>query len=622
MKKLVALVLVFVLICSALPVWAEEKATTDTIEIQFCVGDSTLLINGNEVAVETPYVVGDGVTLVPLRVITEAFGAEVGWIEESQTITLKYPGVEIVLQIGNPIAEVNGVAETLLAAPELPGSSTMVPLRFISETFGATVGYDEATEKITVTKTATTGETVMDSAITNAKIGDSYFKWSMENPKDFVMEDRSFDGTVTTFAYDEENFFYIAFDSKSEDFSFEKTFSNLKDSLKNLTLIKADKDTSNQDLQSMHFQAKDKKKFLDSYIYVNDSHIIILEGNFSMENAEIREKALKYMESFALDFAGDDIYDLSNVKDGWRTFKSEDLKFSFNVPAELIITTDEDVANDCEFETSDRDALVPRISFEISSKADGMDAYALALKDHAHNMKYSNEKIFEFPPTVKESSYAGLKTYEYAFTCNSKAHPYMSRDVFFELGDYIYNMRLDMPLNPNESNAIMNEVLSSIKVEPLDSDEVGILLRNHPTHDETYQEKTDEYTIQMPTSIKYSSGVYVDSITGLAFMVISEKNATMSKKILQEKTTVLYTSSKKTTQQVVSRPSVNEINGRMVGSFVLSEEKDGEVIYTMYYLTANGGMHYHFIASVPEDTYSKAVLHIMEDIVSSATAID
>ena len=201
MKKLLCALLAVILL--VLPVFAEEteeKEENGRVEIEFCVGDATLLINGAEVTVEKPYVVGEGVTLVPVRVITEAFGATVGWEASTKTVTLEYPDVNIVLQIGNPTAEINGRAETLLAAPELSaGGFTMVPLRFISENFGAEVGYDNETKRITVVKDALEEGTTVEGAIENKLVGDSYYGWSMENPKDMYLDDRSFDGTRTYF---------------------------------------------------------------------------------------------------------------------------------------------------------------------------------------------------------------------------------------------------------------------------------------------------------------------------------------------------------------------------------------------------------------------------------------
>ena len=63
------------------------------------------------------------------------------------------PSVNIELQIGNIVATVTTITETLLESPALSENGvTMVPLRFISETFGATVGYDNDTQAILVTK--------------------------------------------------------------------------------------------------------------------------------------------------------------------------------------------------------------------------------------------------------------------------------------------------------------------------------------------------------------------------------------------------------------------------------------------------------------------------------------
>ena len=113
MKKLTAFILSLIMLVAMVPVSADEVAEQQIparVEISFRVGDETLMINGAPVTVEKPYVVGVGVTLVPLRVITEAFGAKVEWIAETKSITLEYPDVDILLQINNPIAEVNGKA--------------------------------------------------------------------------------------------------------------------------------------------------------------------------------------------------------------------------------------------------------------------------------------------------------------------------------------------------------------------------------------------------------------------------------------------------------------------------------------------------------------------------------
>lgn len=126
----------------------------EPVSISFNVGDKVLDINGIDREVEiAPYVIGEGTTLVPLRVISEAFGATVGWAQETQTVTIFENGKEIKLTIGSKTALVDGEEVTMEEAPELLGSGvTMVPLRFISETFEAEVGYEHETQLITVSR--------------------------------------------------------------------------------------------------------------------------------------------------------------------------------------------------------------------------------------------------------------------------------------------------------------------------------------------------------------------------------------------------------------------------------------------------------------------------------------
>lgn len=124
----------------------------ETVTISFNIGDAVLNINGEKVEVTAPYIAGEGTTLVPLRVISEAFGAEVTWDGETKSVKIVDGTTEIALQIESNTAVVNGEEKTLDAAPELTNDTTMVPLRFISETLGAEVGYVHDTQSITVSR--------------------------------------------------------------------------------------------------------------------------------------------------------------------------------------------------------------------------------------------------------------------------------------------------------------------------------------------------------------------------------------------------------------------------------------------------------------------------------------
>ena len=283
MKKILSYLVVLTMVLSmCLPVLANDGK----VEISFCVGDETLIINGSPVTVEKPYVVGDGVTLVPIRVITEAFDAKVDWVSETKTVNLTYPDVNIVIQIDNPVAEINGRAENLLAAPELtPAGYTMIPLRFISENFGAEVSYDNETKRITVTKEKSGDSSVsIEGSVSNKNIGDSYFGWSMENPLDMAMDYRSFDGMETTFSDDKNEISIEIYTYDAEDFDFENDYNDFKMSMSSFTLVKADKDTNDEKCKSFHVGVKDTKNYIDYQEFVTPKYIYTVTGFLSNED--------------------------------------------------------------------------------------------------------------------------------------------------------------------------------------------------------------------------------------------------------------------------------------------------------------------------------------------------
>lgn len=106
-----------------------------------------VFVNGNEVEFtdEVPWMdVVNGRVLVPIRFVAESLGAKVGWNNDTQTVTIDRGEKAITLVIGQSQATVNGVVKTFDTATFLsPLSRTMVPLRFVSETLEARVQYEQ-----------------------------------------------------------------------------------------------------------------------------------------------------------------------------------------------------------------------------------------------------------------------------------------------------------------------------------------------------------------------------------------------------------------------------------------------------------------------------------------------
>lgn len=91
---------------------------------------------------DTPPVIKQGRTLIPVRAISEGFGADVEWNKDEQKVIITKGDIEIVLQLADGKAFVNGEEKTIDVPAQLMNNRTIVPLRFIAENLGLKVDYD------------------------------------------------------------------------------------------------------------------------------------------------------------------------------------------------------------------------------------------------------------------------------------------------------------------------------------------------------------------------------------------------------------------------------------------------------------------------------------------------
>jgi hypothetical protein len=127
-------------------------APVDTsIVLVLTIGADIVSVNGKATSIDAAPEIVASRTFVPLRFIAEAFGATVEWLPETQGITITLGEHTVGLQIGNATAVVDGTIISLPAAPYIKNGRTMVPLRLISEAFGGDVVWDAATRTITIT---------------------------------------------------------------------------------------------------------------------------------------------------------------------------------------------------------------------------------------------------------------------------------------------------------------------------------------------------------------------------------------------------------------------------------------------------------------------------------------
>ncbi len=129
-----------------------------------------LAVNGHIIKTDADPYIESGTTFVPVRFVSEAIGADVGW--DGKNVDIKGGGTSIRLTIGSRTAYVNGKSRTLAAKPHIISDRTYIPVRNICEILGAEVKWLDGYRTVYITKD---GADVADSHIDNSYTLDEIF---------------------------------------------------------------------------------------------------------------------------------------------------------------------------------------------------------------------------------------------------------------------------------------------------------------------------------------------------------------------------------------------------------------------------------------------------------------
>ena len=111
----------------------------------------SLQINGSETSAEVPPTVIEGRTMVPVRAIFEAVGANIEFDAETKTITAKKGDTIVSMTVGAKVATVNNKQVQLDAPAVIVSGRTLAPARFVAETFGYDVQWDAENKIVKIT---------------------------------------------------------------------------------------------------------------------------------------------------------------------------------------------------------------------------------------------------------------------------------------------------------------------------------------------------------------------------------------------------------------------------------------------------------------------------------------
>ncbi|MBN7774214.1 copper amine oxidase N-terminal domain-containing protein [Clostridium aminobutyricum] len=109
-------------------------------------------VNDQYITFNQAPILESGTTLVPMRAIFESLGASMKWDQSAQKVTGTLGEAKVELVIGQKEASVNGKNITLEVAARLENGTTLVPVRFVSESLGASVAWDNAARTVIINR--------------------------------------------------------------------------------------------------------------------------------------------------------------------------------------------------------------------------------------------------------------------------------------------------------------------------------------------------------------------------------------------------------------------------------------------------------------------------------------
>lgn len=134
-----------VLVCSVLLFFKEQVLAAEYSYVRTSVigldEDVLTKVNGETVELDARAYIKSGRTMVPLRFLEYALGAEVTWEPKTRTVILQLKDKEIKVTVDRKLAYIDGKTIELDVAAELKTNRVFVPVRFIGENMRARVTY-------------------------------------------------------------------------------------------------------------------------------------------------------------------------------------------------------------------------------------------------------------------------------------------------------------------------------------------------------------------------------------------------------------------------------------------------------------------------------------------------
>lgn len=359
MKKIRALLFTLILIfnissvCFSAP-YITLNLNYDDANHHYNAEEVYLYINSEKLSnLSMPPIILNNYTLVPAREVFETLGAQVDWNNDTREVKIIYKDTNVVLTINSTQASVNNVTKSMDIPAKLINNKTMIPVRFVSESIGANVVWDNDTRSIYIT---TTNNTVTGNVanIIDFKLPDSnqtYFKITFDKE---IQEFSEVKNTNTQYEIEIYNSNY------ESDTTYFKT---VVDKVKNVSITQKDNTTT------FSFSTEEKQDFT-TFIGSDKKSIFVAFDKNYLKNIELfsenNTEVLKLVGDYELitnitnDTANNKV--IIDLENSYIKNLSEDIKYSnfiknvkYYQPTESIVRIEIDFvenASNISFTTS------------------------------------------------------------------------------------------------------------------------------------------------------------------------------------------------------------------------------------------------------------------------------
>lgn len=132
-----------------------NTSASGQVTLEFFIGKSMYNVNGVASTMDVSPIIKESRTLLPIRFVTEAIGANIQWFDAEKKVLINQGATTIELWIGKNQAKINGQSVTIdsnnaSVMPLIVNGRTMMPLRFIAEKLGCEVEWIPEFSKVKI----------------------------------------------------------------------------------------------------------------------------------------------------------------------------------------------------------------------------------------------------------------------------------------------------------------------------------------------------------------------------------------------------------------------------------------------------------------------------------------